>query len=211
MAYQESESIQWPDPQRIRNYKARNKTIRTIQSIFSNTGLLFTIFYVAVSTIVQPSLERQYNQRIELTAGALLEVRRLTNKLLRRLKSKNSSELELRSNAQEYADRCTQTESRYITDDFESDDDMHNDSDDNSITWNIISKKLVEVKDSLNRYNESCDRPSINMENLTFQSKLVVDQLSVAKDADKLGELSKTSVNNIREMKGWFVNGLVSL
>ncbi|KAL3229519.1 Peroxisomal membrane protein PEX17 [Nakaseomyces bracarensis] len=199
--------IKWPDQALIRNYNGRNRTIRTIRTIFYNTGLIFTIFYLIASTVVQPLLEVQVFQRLELSAQTLLGVRRLMSKLLKRLKSTDSSVIQLATGDSKYIERSVQTD-HVPSDDYCYRDSMEEEYSTAS-TWQSIGSKLASVKETVDRFNTNCARPSTNIENLTFQAKLVIDQLELSDNTEKIHLMTKESIDSIREMKGWYVNGLI--
>lgn len=200
--------VVWPDQTLIRNYNGRNRTINTIRSIFYKTGLIFTVFYIIASAVVQPLLEVQVLQRLDLSAQTLLGVRRLMTKLLKRLEKTDSSLIPLTAGTNDYIDRVIQTEQPQ-TDDYYYHDDFEEVEHASSSTWQNISRRLADVKQTVERFNNNCSRPSTNIENLTFQAKLVVDQLDLSDNTEKVHRLSKEAIDSIREMKGWYVNGLV--
>lgn len=190
--------ISWPDPSKIISNK-KPSTMIQLESLFYNAGYIVTAVYLIVLVVLKPLLEKSYDQRIELSAGTLLQLRILVNSLLRRVKSPIVSIVfdNTRDKVSNYIDRYTQTDNL-----FENVDDGTN------CGLGLINKRLNDLKRSLDMFNFS-NQSSPHLDSFTFQTKLIIDQINGYNLHEKVHKTSNEINQSIREIKGWFINGKI--
>lgn len=201
-ALMNSNQINWPQPEQISSISRNSKTLKTIKSIFYNSGLVMSLLYLLLEFVIRPILDVQYEQRNSLTAAALLKLRRIVANLQKWITTTPVAVIGFNETANTI-ERCTQTSEDSIISKYLPES-----------TWESINDKLEDINIHLEIFNGVCDRPSQSRDNLIFQSQLIVDQLSSADsegstDREQAQEISYKITENIRDIKGWFVNGRI--
>lgn len=204
--------VNWPmESQIIVNPRSRvdNEPIfKFIKSLCYKTGMATSILYFITLAIVQPCLQKQYNQRQELLFAIKLRLRKCLSTLLTRIKKKNSSQLEF-NKTETTVDRFIQTDETPQTmseETKEEEEEQYYDSNDLS----MVNTKLKQINYILNQH-VIIVRHLDAMEYFNFQVKLLTDQIdSYDSKSTELHTKSDEVKESIREMKGWFVNGRIS-
>ncbi|EDO17991.1 hypothetical protein Kpol_1054p38 [Vanderwaltozyma polyspora DSM 70294] len=187
----------WPNPVQVVRTTRPNPTIEAIRSIFYNSGFTVSVIYLLLEFIFKPSLERQYEQRVDLNGICLLQVRHLVVSLQKRLKTTPVSIIGF-NETEATIEKSTQTgEDKRIIRDYDD-------------PWEGINDNLEQCSFKLDLFNNDCGRPSIIVENFTDQTKVLTDQLNDYNQTNNKPKISHDITQGIREMKGWFVNGVIS-
>ncbi|SCV05308.1 LANO_0H04610g1_1 [Lachancea nothofagi CBS 11611] len=202
------EFVDWPDETRIARQAKKYQSFIFVQSLFYNAGIVVSLWYVIAALALQPLLQSQSDQRLQLNADCLLRIRGLINGLESRLKTTSVSALGYNERANSITgksstDRCTQTEETT----------SGNSLGDNSPGWSRVTARLKSACEALNTFNEpECsddnDTPKDRYLPLKFQVQSLHSCLLglEVRNYDP-EEMARKSVQAIREMKGWIING----
>ncbi|EGA57145.1 Pex17p [Saccharomyces cerevisiae FostersB] len=144
---------------------------------------------------VEPTLQKQYQQRNDFSLFVLLRLRRIIAQLQKRLVMTPVSSLGF-NEQNNFVERSTQT----------SDDNIIRE--DNS-HWAEMIYQLQNMKQELQYFNRSSGQPSESIDDFVFQIKMVTDQVELTDRSRAFSNKSRNIIQGIREIKGWFVNGQV--
>lgn len=186
--------IEWPEERNIKNYVARSATASTIQSLFTNVGIIGSIIYILIKQVIVPSLDSHYLQRVNLSAATLLQLRRTVTLLQGKLKYTPVSSLGF-NESDGRVERSTQTlnESYGMPQERES-------------RWKRFNDKLKEADNQLQLFNSNSSS-SKNMDSFHLQVKLLVDEIKLDQSPEQIRECCERIVRSVREAKGWLING----
>ena len=81
------EIIHWPDESKILPYKQKPRVLHQIEKLFYNAGVTVSLLYLALKLVIQPTLERHFDQRIQLSSECLLHLRRFVSLLTKKIKA----------------------------------------------------------------------------------------------------------------------------
>lgn len=187
-------SIRWPEDRNIRKHIPRNSTASTIQSLFTNTGVIVSLVYIMIKQIIVPTLDAQYLQRIDLSATTLLQLRRAVMLLQGKLQYTPVSALGF-NESEGKVERSTQT--------FNDGNELPTGRE---IRWKRLNDKLKEADNQLQLFNCNANTTK-NMDSFHLQVKLLVDGIKLDDSSAKTHECCDRIVHSVREAKGWLVNG----
>lgn len=187
--------IDWPSDVDIKRAERTNPTVKAIKSLLYNGGSIYAFLYFFVAMFVEPMLQKQYQQRNDFSLFVILRLRRIIAQLQKRLVMTPVSSLGYneQNNSME---RSTQT----------SDDNVI--QEDNS-HWAEITYQLQSVKQELQYFNRSSGQRTESMDDFVFQIKMATDQVELTDRSQIFSNKSRDVIQEIREIKGWFVNGQV--
>ncbi|CCH58872.1 hypothetical protein TBLA_0B00270 [Henningerozyma blattae CBS 6284] len=217
----ETITVDWPTESNIIVGKRPNVTFILIQRLLHGSGIITSIFYIIIKYFVQPSLEKQIQQRYEFSAFTLLKARSLVQKLQRYSKNVDGD-----GNVRDESDIHLHFSNSDVEDGFDyygltktNGHSRENVSMYGAITR--INKHLTDCNKRLIRFNNSewrsrdtdNDEDSAIMnsqiELFNFQARLLVDQLELSDNSSELAKISNEITTNIRELKGKFINGFI--
>ncbi|QHS75710.1 Pex17p [Saccharomyces paradoxus] len=184
--------IDWPSDVDIKRAERTNPTVKAIKSLLYNGGSIYAFLYFFVAMFVEPMLQKQYQQRNDFSLFVILRLRRIIAQLQKRLVMTPVSSLGY-NEQNNSVERSTQT----------SDDNVI--QKDNS-HWAEITYQLQSVKQELQYFNRSLDQPTESMDDFVFQIKMATDQVELTDRTQTFSNKSRDVIQEIREIKGWFVN-----
>ncbi|CAI4049576.1 Pex17p SKDI_14G1150 [Saccharomyces kudriavzevii IFO 1802] len=187
--------IDWPSDENIKRVERINPTVKAIKTLLYNGGSIYAFFYFVVAMFVEPMLRKQYLQRHDFSLSILLRLRRTIAQLQKRLVTTPVSSLGYNEQSK-FVERSTQT----------SDDNI---TQGNSGRWPGINDQLHSVKRELQYFNRTSVQPLECIDDFIFQIKMVTDQVELTDKSQKIINKSRDVIQGIREIKGWFVNGVV--
>ncbi|CCK70766.1 Pex17p KNAG_0F00970 [Huiozyma naganishii CBS 8797] len=202
----------WPDASRIvKTSASRDPLVGLITKLCYNAGMVSSVLYLLLIAIIQPCISRQIDQRRELNVTALLRLRRAVSYLCSKLKTTNVSVFGFNDNGAT-VERCTQTSST-----SDSEQNLGGDMFEASLSeavkkdyWNLANMKLKHISFDVSQYNARMGERSPPREQLQFEIKSVKNQVSLCDESKEIKKKTDRITDNIREIKGWFVNGKIS-
>lgn len=205
------EGIVWPRMEQIIDDAVfvRDPLFRNIKNLCLRTGTCFSILYFVLIAVVRPLLHRQYEQRIELNLLTVIKLRKLIPHLLRKLKKTYVSDIDINPDAK-FVSRYVQTIQSGTCGD---DTDATNDGTELWVedNWNLANMKLKHINYSLQQCKNTLEPIDDTIEAINFQLKLFNDQCkSYERNSRTSNSPTSEICDNIRQMKGWFINGEVS-
>lgn len=190
--------LEWPTRENIIDYK-KPTTLIQIEKLFYYSSLSISIFYGILHLFISPAIQSAYEQRLEFHYVTLIRLRRLVNTLKRTIKTTSLTAIgeneRLMKSSIVYIDRCVQTNEEFTSSGDEK-------------GWSQINSRLKTISRHLEDYNEEMNNTVI-LESMTFQTKLLADVFHDSTSAIKTQESSSSTIQSIREMKGWFVHGKI--
>ncbi|KAG0669755.1 hypothetical protein C6P45_003389 [Maudiozyma exigua] len=197
------ELIEWPAESRIIKGRVRNPTLAFIKDLFNNIGVTSSIMYAILVMVIKPILRKQFLQRCDLSATTLITIRKLVVYLQRKISGTPIEILGFNERGN-YIDHTTQTK------EIENNGNDKSSSENKDSVWVGISDRLREVNDDLDTFNSvNMNRSKKNSENFMLNTKLLVQDIEYASNADDFSEQSEDLIKSIREIKGWFVSGKI--
>lgn len=202
--------IDWPRMEQIisNSVFVRDPLWRNIKKLCMRTGTCFSILYLILIAIIQPMLRRQFEQRIELNLLTVIKLRKLIPQLLKKLKTTYLTDLKV--------DEKEKYVSRYVQTIHYSNDDSENEVDDNEElwaedNWNLANMKLKHINYNLQQCKNILEPIDDTIEAMNFQIKLFNDQCrSYDGNNNQMNNSASQICDDIRQMKGWFINGEIS-
>ncbi|AET40830.1 Pex17p Ecym_6459 [Eremothecium cymbalariae DBVPG len=203
--------IPWPQQSKIVLRKPPT-TVDQLTSLFHNTGFLVSFLYLISSLIVRPLLQKSHKQRLELSYGTLLKLRKLVNRLSQKLKTVpmavigfNERTTTIGDKNIKYVDRCSQTSD----DEFER--SIYNEcyEEPSSTNWSQITSRLDQMASKLIAFNYENAESLDNVDSFALETKLLIDGLSNNLDVEHWNKKYEEISENIHELKGWFIRGVV--
>ncbi|KAM3165085.1 Peroxisomal membrane protein PEX17 [Lachancea thermotolerans] len=198
--------IEWPSEAAIRERAKKNNTVDSVQKVFYNAGVVVSLVYVIIVSIIEPLLRSQFNQRLQLSADMLIRVRKFVSLLEQRLKSTSISAIGFNEKVDPESrvstiERCTQTEELLESSGVEE----------KATGWTKIIARLRYAREMLSRANEGKkdNNASDRITPLKFQAQSLSAYISSLDTRDETFRNHKNSVQAIRDMKGWVINGRV--
>ena len=188
-------NIDWPSNIGIKKVEGTNPTVNAIKGLLYNGGSIYAFLYFVSAMFVEPTLQKQYQQRNDFSLFVLLRLRRIIAQLQKRLVMTPVSSLGF-NEQNNFVERSTQT----------SDDNIIRE--DNS-HWAEMIYQLQNMKQELQYFNRSSSQPSESIDDFVFQIKMVTDQVELTDRSRAFSNKSRNIIQGIREIKGWFVNGQV--
>ncbi|CAI4897279.1 CHS_3a_G0044880.mRNA.1.CDS.1 [Saccharomyces cerevisiae] len=188
-------NIDWPSNIGIKKVEGTNPTVNAIKGLLYNGGSIYALLYFVIAMFVEPTLQKQYQQRNDFSLFVLLRLRRIIAQLQKRLVMTPVSSLGF-NEQNNFVERSTQT----------SDDNIIRE--DNS-HWAEMIYQLQNMKQELQYFNRSSGQPSESIDDFVFQIKMVTDQVELTDRSRAFSNKSRNIIQGIREIKGWFVNGQV--
>ncbi|CAI4737995.1 BDM_1a_G0045470.mRNA.1.CDS.1 [Saccharomyces cerevisiae] len=188
-------NIDWPSNIGIKKVEGTNPTVNAIKGLLYDGGSIYALLYFVIAMFVEPTLQKQYQQRNDFSLFVLLRLRRIIAQLQKRLVMTPVSSLGF-NEQNNFVERSTQT----------SDDNIIRE--DNS-HWAEMIYQLQNMKQELQYFNRSSGQPSESIDDFVFQIKMVTDQVELTDRSRAFSNKSRNIIQGIREIKGWFVNGQV--
>ncbi|CUS22431.1 LAQU0S05e05204g1_1 [Lachancea quebecensis] len=199
-------NVEWPNESHIRERARKNLTVDFVQKVFYNAGVVVSLAYVVIVSVVEPLLRSQIHQRLQLSADMLIRIRKFVSLLEHRLKSTSISAVGFNEKVNSQSrvstvDRCMQTE-----DLLES-----NDAEKKVTGWTKVIARLQYAREMLNKANKgkNDNNASDRLTPLKFQAQSLNAYISSLDVRDETFRNNKSSVQAIRDMKGWVINGKV--
>ncbi|SCU94127.1 LADA_0G06722g1_1 [Lachancea dasiensis] len=196
--------IDWPDAKLIIPIAKKHPSFEFVQRLFYNAGVVASFSYVIAALVLQPLLQHQTEQRVELSITCLLSLRRIISTLESKLEnvSVTAQGYNERINcvsSKTNIDRCTQTE---------PENKSRKDSQQKS-GWLKIISKLKEARTLVDGHQDEQildSEPNDHYLPLKFQIQSFNSNLR-GLNVQNSDEKTRKSIQAIREMKGWIING----